>query len=165
MTANCRRCSAVQLTLAPRSSMQTRSLTVGRNEAMAGRSIPGIIFSTNREIAIKAPVLPALTHASATPSLTRLTATRIDELRLPRSACAGCSSIATTSLAGFTLSRSDSLAPWWRNSRSIASCRPTRMIETSSSRLRKSIAAGTVTLTPWSPPMQSSAMVIAMCGR
>ena len=33
-------------------------------EAIAGRSIPGMVFSTKREIAINAPVLPALTQAS-----------------------------------------------------------------------------------------------------
>ena len=31
--------------------------------AIAGRSMPGSVFSTKREIAISAPVLPALTHA------------------------------------------------------------------------------------------------------
>jgi len=48
-------------------------------EHIAGRSISGNVLSTKREIAINAPVLPALTQACALPSLTRLIATRIDE--------------------------------------------------------------------------------------
>ena len=47
-------------------------LIVGSTTAMAGRSMPGSVFSTKREIAISAPVLPALTQACASPSLTRL---------------------------------------------------------------------------------------------
>ena len=56
---------------------------VGNAETIAGRSIPGNVFNTNRAVAINAPVLPALTHAAARPSLTRLIATRIDESFLP----------------------------------------------------------------------------------
>jgi fatty acid/phospholipid biosynthesis enzyme len=49
----------------------------GIEEIIAGLSIPGIIFKTNLAVAISAPVLPALTHASACPSRTKLIATRI----------------------------------------------------------------------------------------
>jgi hypothetical protein len=51
-------------------------------------------------MAIKAPVLPAETHAAASPVLTRLIATRIEESFLLRMAKAGDSSISTTSVAG-----------------------------------------------------------------
>ena len=61
--------------------------------------MPGSVFSTNREVAISAPVLPALTQAWASPLLTRLRATRIEEFFLPRNAMAGDSSMLTTSLA------------------------------------------------------------------
>ena len=40
--------------------------------------MPGRVFSTKRAVAISAPVLPALTQASAVPSLTRFNATRIE---------------------------------------------------------------------------------------
>ena len=62
---------------------------------MAGRSIPGNILKTNLPVAIKAPVLPALTIASAPPSFTKLMASRIDELFLFLSADWGDSSIVT----------------------------------------------------------------------
>ena len=51
--------------------------------------MPSSVLSTKREIAISAPVLPALTTTSARPSLIRLTAIRIDDSRLLRSAVAG----------------------------------------------------------------------------
>jgi hypothetical protein len=71
----------------------------GSTVAMAGRSMPGSVRSTKREIAISAPVFPALTQACASPLLTRLTAMRIEESLLARMACAGGSSIMTTSVA------------------------------------------------------------------
>jgi hypothetical protein len=66
--------------------MQVCPLSVGSTVAIAGRSIPGKVLSTKREIAIRAAVLPALTHASASPALTRLIATRMDESFFTRSA-------------------------------------------------------------------------------
>ncbi len=96
MMANCTNCSGVQSTLAPRSSTCTWPWMVGKVEIMAGRSMPGSVLSTNRAVAINAPVLPALTHALATPALTRLMATRMDESFLVRNACAGASSMPTT---------------------------------------------------------------------
>ena len=51
----------------------------GSTVAIAGRSIPGNVLSTKREIAMSAPVFPALTQACASPVLTRSMATRIDE--------------------------------------------------------------------------------------
>ena len=105
ITANCSSCSGEQFTLAPRSSTVVTPFRVGSCEAIAGRSTPGSVFSTNREIAISAPVLPAETQASARPSLTRLIATRIDESFLRRSASAGGSCISTTSDAASTAMR------------------------------------------------------------
>ncbi len=59
MTANWTSCSGEQLTLAPRSStVTTPPRRVGSCPAIAGRSMPGSVFSTKREIAISAPVLP-----------------------------------------------------------------------------------------------------------
>ena len=99
MMPNCNKCSAVQSTLAPRSSICVCPSTVGNGAQIAGRSMPGNIFSTKREIAISAPVLPAETQASASPALTRLMATRMDESFLLRRASAGASSMPTTSEA------------------------------------------------------------------
>ena len=59
--------------------------------------MPGSILRTNLAVAINAPVLPALTQASASPSLTRSIATRIDESFFFRSASVGASDIPTTS--------------------------------------------------------------------
>ncbi len=106
MTANWTSCSGVQLTFAPRSSTVVSPCFVGSWEAIAGRSMPGSVLSTKRAMAISAPVLPAETQACADPSLTRLIATRIDESFFLRSASAGGSSIATTSLAAWTVTRS-----------------------------------------------------------
>ena len=64
ITANCSSCSGVQLTLAPRSSTVVTPVRVGSCEAIAGRSTPGSVLRTKREIAISAPVLPAETQAS-----------------------------------------------------------------------------------------------------
>jgi hypothetical protein len=51
-------------------------------------------------MAIRAPVLPALTQASALPSLTKLMATRMDESFLKRKAWEGSSSMLTIWEAG-----------------------------------------------------------------
>ena len=135
---------------------------LGSTVAMAGRSMPGSVFSTNREIAISAPVLPALTQAWAAPDFTRLTATRMDESFLKRKACAGGSSMPTTSVAGRICRRGPVLAPAARRAPSSASRGPTRIM-TVSGRLRwNASAAGTVTRGPWSPPMQSTAMTISV---
>ena len=62
---------------------------------MAGLSMPGSILSTNLAVAIRAPVLPALTQADALPVLTKSIATRIEESFFPLNAKAGDSSIST----------------------------------------------------------------------
>ena len=64
---------------------------------IAGLSTPSIVFRINRAIAIKAPVLPALTQASTVPFSIRSIATLIDESFLCRSAVEGESSILMTS--------------------------------------------------------------------
>ena len=90
--------------------------------------MPASVFSTKRAIAISAPVLPALTQASARPSLTRLIATRIEELRLVRIAIAGASSLSTISSACSSSTRSGrlpfsaaSMSGWRPTSKSCAS--------------------------------------------
>ncbi len=154
---------------------------------MAGRSMPSSILSTKREMAINAPVLPALTHACGggtstgcgrisrrSPSAAALpfgflscsTATRIDESRLPRSACAGASSISTTSEAG-TIDQArpqmgevpgGTCLPSWASCASIASGRPVSRTSASGCDRRNDNAAGIVTRRPWSPPIASMAI-------
>ena len=64
---------------------------------MAGRSMPGSVFSANFAMAISAPVLPADTQASASPFFTALMAKRMEELRPLRSATEARSLESTTS--------------------------------------------------------------------
>src|SRR6185369_8353012 len=137
---------------------------LGSRETMAGRSMPSRVLSTNREMAMSAPVLPALTQASASLDLTRSMATRMEEPFLLRRATAGDSSIFTTSAAWRTVMRSLASAPSRstlvrnRSSSARMSCSsPTRMTRASALAARKFIAAGTVTGGPKSPPMQSTA--------
>ena len=165
MTANWTSCSGVQLTLAPRSSAVVTPLRVGSCDAIAGRSMPGSVFSTKRAIAISAPVLPADTHACACPSRTRLIATRIDESFFLRNASAGGSSIATTSAAAWTVIRSRA----GERARASACVRgsgsPTRMARAAGVSSRNASVAGTVTEGPWSPPIASTATVTVMGSR
>ena len=79
ITANWNRFSEPYSTLAPRSSITTGRWRAGSTEAIAGRSTPGKVFSTNFAIAIKVPVFPAETAAAASPSFTALTASRMLE--------------------------------------------------------------------------------------
>src|SRR3990170_5673959 len=118
-----------------------------------------MVFSTYRAVAISAPVLPALTQASASPLLTRLMLTRIEESFLPRSADCGCSSMPTTSVAGWMRKCTPAWTPRARNSVSMASGIPTRTMVSSGLCFRYSKAAGTVTVVPWSPPIASIANV------
>ena len=97
MTANWNRCSAPHSMLAPRSRTTTGRAAAGITEAMAGRSMPGSVFSTILAMAISAPVLPAETAAAASPSLTALMARRMLVLRPWRSAVEGLASPATAS--------------------------------------------------------------------
>ena len=54
--------------------------TVGHSAAMAGRSTRGMVLRQNFAIAISAPVLPADTTASASPSRTAWIACHMDDL-------------------------------------------------------------------------------------
>ena len=85
--------------------------TEGTAVMIAGRSTLGSILRTKRAVAIRAPVLPALTQAWASPLLTRSMATRMDESFLPRRALEGDSSIATVCEVWRILSRAGTLPP------------------------------------------------------
>ena len=63
---------------------------------MAGRSIPGTVFSTTFAIAMSAPVLPAETTPAASPLRTASIALRMLEFRPLRSAVEAFSSAETT---------------------------------------------------------------------
>ena len=162
ITANCTRCSGVQLTLAPRSSTVVSPFFVGSCDAIAGRSIPGSVLSTKRAMAISAPVLPAETQACALPSLTRLIATLIDESFFFRSASAGGSSIVTTSVAGWMVTRSRARERERASACTRGASRPTRITRASGWSSRNWSDAATVTGSPWSPPIASTAIVTAM---
>ena len=126
---------------------------------MAGRSIPGRVFSTNRAIAISAPVLPALTQASALPSRTRSSATRIDESRFDRRACDGASPISTFCDACSTEIRPPGTEDARFSAAPIAASSPTSTRSMSEDSESASNAAGTTTPGPWSPPIASRAIV------
>ena len=156
---NCRRCSGKLSTLAPRSSICTWPFARGSALTIAGRSIPGSVFSTNRAVAMRAPVLPALTHASAFPAFTRSIDIRREESFLFLSAETADSSIPTTSV-DLTISSlgCDFSGP---NAFSIESIAPTSFIERSGLSCTIAQAAGTVTGMPISPPIASTARVVA----
>ena len=65
---------------------RSRRAGSGTATAIAGRSMPGSVFSTNFAIAISAPVLPADTTPSARPSATASIASRMLDRRPARSA-------------------------------------------------------------------------------
>ena len=65
ITAISTRCSASVPMVAPTSSTMLSPRTVGHRHAMAGRSMPDMVFRQIFDIAIRAPVLPAETQASA----------------------------------------------------------------------------------------------------
>ena len=70
MMPNCSSCSGGAVDVgAEVEHVGVAACSVGSTVAIAGRSMPGSVFSTKREIAISAPVLPALTQACASPAL------------------------------------------------------------------------------------------------
>ena len=69
---------------------------VGHCPAMAGRSMPGMVFRTSLAMAIRAPVLPAETVKSASPFCTASIASHMLEPRPRRTAWLGLSCISTT---------------------------------------------------------------------
>ncbi len=128
--------------------MNTSPVRVGSAAQIAGRSMPGSVFRTNFAVPIKAPVLPALTQACASPDFTRSIATRIEESFLVRIAVRMSSSMPTTSDAGTTASRESLPAGWRASSFERTSGRPTRRSSVPSVRPMKSRQAGTVTEGP-----------------
>ena len=81
MTANSTRFLLSHSILAPRSSITLSPRIVGKNDAIAGRSMPGSVLSTNLAIAIRAPVFPADTTQAALPCATASMASRMLEFR------------------------------------------------------------------------------------
>jgi hypothetical protein len=106
MVANCASCSAVAREFAPRSSMWVWApLREGTEDMMGARSTGPTVLSTQCAMAVSAPVLPALTMASARPAFTRSMASRMEESLRRRMASRGCSDIPTTLGAACTLRR------------------------------------------------------------
>ena len=82
--------------VAPTSSTTLSLRRVGQIAAIAGREMPGSVFSTKRAMAISAPVLPAETAASASPVRTASIASHMLLLPRPwRSAWLGLASMVT----------------------------------------------------------------------
>jgi hypothetical protein len=106
MTANWRRCDGLQSTLAPTSSTTVRPDRLGNTAARAGRSTPASGPISMRAEITAAPVLPALTIASASPAATSSAQRRIDELGLRRIGVVAGSSMPTVSSACSTRMRS-----------------------------------------------------------
>ncbi len=100
--ANCTRYAGRTSVFAPVSIRSTSPPSEGRTAPMAGRSIPAIRPRCSRAATIVAPLLPAETAALAVPSFTARRATLIEAAGLRRTACAGCSSIVTSSAASIT---------------------------------------------------------------
>jgi len=84
--ANWNKLSPLHSEFAPRSSITLCPLRVGNKLQIAGRSMPGRVRRVSLLIAIKAPVLPPETAASARPSFTALIASCMDDsfLRMAR---------------------------------------------------------------------------------
>ena len=83
MIAMSTRCPASAPIVAPTSSTMLSPRRVGHMAAMAGRSICAMVFRQTLAIAIRAPVLPAETAASASPSRTAWTARHMEDLPRP----------------------------------------------------------------------------------
>ncbi len=155
MTANWRKCSAVQSTFAPKSNMieppsECMPLPAGEGitDAIAGRSMPGKVLSTNREVAMSAPVLPALTQASASPFFTASKAKRSVDCFLFLSASAGDSSMPTTSVATTRVTRFATEAGRYLSANERDDSSPTSTTCASGRVERKLAAAGSVTAAP-----------------
>ena len=110
-------------------------------------------------MAIAAPVFPEEMNADASPSRTSDAATRIDESRFRRRAWDGCSPISTTWEACRTVMGSGPTR-WRASSRSMVAWSPTRTTSRPYSRAA-AIAPSTLTGTPPSPPIASTAIFMA----
>ena len=125
--------------------------------ASAGRSIPGMVRSAILLIAISAPVLPALTAAPAAPVFTALTARPMLVVLARRIARLGSSSPPTTS-SQWRISDAARRFGWFSSAASMRGVSPTSRNLKSSWRRRASAAPSTITRTPTSPPIASTAI-------
>ena len=137
--------------------MTSSSPNVGSSAASAGRSSPGMVRSASLLMAIRAPVLPALTAAPASPRFTASTARPMLVVRARRSALDGFSSPPTTS-SQWRISDAPRIFGWVSSAASIRAWSPTsRNLKVSCSR-RARAAPSTMTRTPSSPPIASTAI-------
>ena len=128
--------------------------------AIAGRSMPGKRPSLRTQQATEAPVFPAETNASASPSLTNLTAIAMEESFLPRIAAVGGSSIVTTSLV-WTMENLERSTWYLSSSDCMRDSSPTSLNETSAGiSSRAWMAPEIISCGALSPPIASSAMII-----
>ena len=136
-------------------------MAVGKTGAKGGLLTPGIRPIIACDPTNMAPVLPAETKASASPALTRFIATTMDESFFLRIAFTGCSAVSITSVAPIT-----SILLWsyvyLLNSASTASLIPTSLTVTHSLLLTASTTPLTIAAGALSPPIASTATVIAL---
>ena len=83
MIAMSTRCMASAPIVAPTSSTMLSPRSVGHRAAIAGRSICAMVLRQIFAIAMSAPVLPAETAASASPSRTAWIASHMEDLQPP----------------------------------------------------------------------------------
>src|SRR2546425_3620662 len=144
--------SGLESTLAPTSRKYAKPSCVGTIDPSAGRSTPLMRPWIKSAAAMTAPELPAETQPSARPVLQIRAHTAIEESGLLRTACAGCSSIATICVHGTSWSRG------WLSRRGCTDAG----IPTSEMSMPYSVAARaaplTISLGAWSPPMASTAI-------
>ena len=159
ITPNCLRCCGRHSTLAPTSSSTAEPRFVGTVTASAGRSTPAIMPNAACAAITVAPVWPALKSAAASPRATRSAATLMLAVGFLRSADAGESSIAITSGASTTRTRSRVISGYRASSSSSFAVGPTSVTPRSKWR-----AAAKAPSTIWrgakSPPMASTAIQI-----
>jgi len=134
MSANWVSWDGVQSTVAPTSRRIVWPVNVGRSVAMAGRSTPFRTPSRKNAVTTVAPVFPALMMATASPFLTSSVPTQIEESRLRRTTCEGCSCISTRWEAWCTVKPGRSPTPCRRSSALSSVSSPTRTTSTPYSR-------------------------------
>ena len=145
MCANCSRCSARASAFAPASSKTDGPSRAGRETAIAGRNTPGRRRRCIRPAASTAPVFPADTIASASPSATARTAETSVESGFDRTASVGFSAISITSTAG-------------RSGKPFVSSPGGPMMSTSIPSAAAATAPATTSSGPLSPPSASTAI-------
>src|SRR5947209_15433163 len=134
---------------------QSRPLSVGSRDPIAGRSTPAIRRRPKSAPAMMAPLFPALTKASARPAATICTPRTMEEAFLLRTAWAGCSSMAMTSGASSICAHLP--APAAVRASSTWRCGPRKTISTPSFRCASTPPA-TIWEGAWSPPTASRAI-------